>query len=398
MTVLRFPLIVLVVFFHAYTASVDLAGGGIAGSQQVDPVSAFVRIFVSKGFGNLAVPLFFLVSGFLFFQKYDGSWATYKEKLSRRVKTLLIPFLIWNFATYLVYFAGESIPATKVYFATKYWPPIRSFTALDYANAFFGFTVKFPMSYQFWFIRDLMVMVVLSPLIYLLLKRRAVAIPFLTIMLALWMTGYWPLVVPGSETLLFFIAGCYIASKNMDPTRPDPWIVPLGVGFGSLLLLVDVLMITTQTNPEVLRLIVNSMMLFGLPFAWGLTKWAVDRPKWRSPLERLAEASFFVYAAHEPLLSILRKVSFRLIQPHSTVSELLLFFLVPIAVIVFLVAVYTILNRALPRFTAVITGAEGRQWRAKESQGNPAQAGSPKTEGGEAVTLRPSLETESMSR
>ena len=121
-------------------------------------------------------PLFFLVSGFLFFQKYDGSWATYKEKLSRRVKTLLIPFLIWNFATYLVYFAGESIPATKVYFATKYWPPIRSFTALDYANAFFGFTVKFPMSYQFWFIRDLMVMVVLSPLIYLLLKRRAVAI------------------------------------------------------------------------------------------------------------------------------------------------------------------------------------------------------------------------------
>ena len=189
LTVLRFPLIVLVVLFHSYTTSVDLAGGGIAGSQQVNPISAFVRIFISKGFGNLAVPLFFLVSGFLFFQKYDGSRAVYKEKLSRRVKTLLVPFLIWNFATYLVYFIGESIPATKVYFATKYWPPIRSFSALDYANAFFGFTVKFPMSYQFWFIRDLMVMVVFAPLIYLLLKRRAVALPFLAILFYLWMTG-----------------------------------------------------------------------------------------------------------------------------------------------------------------------------------------------------------------
>jgi peptidoglycan/LPS O-acetylase OafA/YrhL len=366
LTALRFPLIVLVVFFHAYTTSVDLAAGGVAGSQHVNPISAFVRIFVSKGFGNLAVPLFFLVSGFLFFQKYDGTWATYKEKLSRRVKTLLVPFLIWNFATYLVYFLGESIPATRVYFATKYWPPIRSFTALDYANAFFGFTVKFPMSYQFWFIRDLMVMVVFAPLIYLLLKRHAVAIPFLAIMLCLWMTGYWPLVVPGSETLLFFITGCFLASRNADLEALDRWTVPLGLGFVSLLLLLDLLMLLTQTNAELLRLNVNTMMLFGLPFAWGLTKWAVERPRWRSALERLAESSFFVYAAHEPLLSIFRKVSFRLIQPRTAASELALYFLAPISIIVFLVMVYTLLHRALPRFTAVITGAEGRQGRAKE--------------------------------
>ena len=44
-----------------------------------------------------AVPLFFAISGFLFFQKLETwSWPVWKQKIRSRVRTLLIPFIIFN--------------------------------------------------------------------------------------------------------------------------------------------------------------------------------------------------------------------------------------------------------------------------------------------------------------
>lgn len=56
-----------------------------------------VRILFSLGLCQVAVPIFFLISGYLFFVRLE-EWDTgiWTGKLKKRIKTLLIPYLIWN--------------------------------------------------------------------------------------------------------------------------------------------------------------------------------------------------------------------------------------------------------------------------------------------------------------
>jgi surface polysaccharide O-acyltransferase-like enzyme len=198
---LRFPLIVGVVFIHNYASAVHLAQGGAIGLAHGSVWVEFVRFFISQGVARVAVPLFFLISGYLFFYG-EWSWSRYIGKIERRASTLLIPFLFWNLLTLAVYATVQSIPQTAVYFAGTAWPPIRSFTLLDYINALFGITVANPISYQFWFIRDLMALVVLAPAIHFLLAKR-LALPFILALLCLWFTYTWPVLWPSVEATFF---------------------------------------------------------------------------------------------------------------------------------------------------------------------------------------------------
>ena len=54
-------------------------------------------IYLCKVICPVAVPTFFFISGYLFYkglQKWDyGIW---KSKMVKRIKTLLVPFVIWN--------------------------------------------------------------------------------------------------------------------------------------------------------------------------------------------------------------------------------------------------------------------------------------------------------------
>lgn len=50
---------------------------------------------------RICVPLFFVISGLLFFK--DGfSRMIYKRKVSTRKRTLILPYLIWNFFGFLL--------------------------------------------------------------------------------------------------------------------------------------------------------------------------------------------------------------------------------------------------------------------------------------------------------
>lgn len=69
---LRFPLIVGVIFIHAYHAQVGFSSG-IAGVGNSGFISEFVRSLISQGIARVAIPLFFVMSGyssFLWFARW----------------------------------------------------------------------------------------------------------------------------------------------------------------------------------------------------------------------------------------------------------------------------------------------------------------------------------------
>lgn len=81
--------------------------------------------------------VFFWISGFLFYYKFD--WNKIIDKFKRRFFTLIIPFIIWNTITYIFYLIIYRIDIFKM-------EPL-IFTIRDYSIAIFNSTYS-----PLWFV------------------------------------------------------------------------------------------------------------------------------------------------------------------------------------------------------------------------------------------------------
>jgi surface polysaccharide O-acyltransferase-like enzyme len=346
LNLLRFPLIIGVVFIHSYNSTVGLSGGDV-GVSQPGLVVDFLRNFISQGLARVAVPLFFLMSGYLFFYGFKWSKESYWAKLRTRIRTLLIPFLFWNIATLLVFALAQSIPATQIYFSGKN-PRIEGFSSFDYLNAIIGLTGD-PIAYQFWFVRDLIILVLLAP--FVSITNKVAPFPFLSIVLMCWLVQSWPVLAPSSEASLFFSLGAYLGSRERN--------LFVGDKFGKIIVLLYVTLVTFDAFSinESFNLYLHKLgIILGILAALFLTKPVAKTQSLRTLLLRLGSASFFVYATHEPLLMILKKVLYKVISPDTSYLILALYFFIPIVILVFTVVVYFVLAGLAPRFVSIVTG------------------------------------------
>lgn len=88
-----FPLLsaLMVVGIHSYNA-------GVSGAS---PAASYLEGFLAHGLFTAAVPVFFILSGYLFFRNTESvSDVVVKQK--KRARTLLIPYLAWS-AFYYVF-------------------------------------------------------------------------------------------------------------------------------------------------------------------------------------------------------------------------------------------------------------------------------------------------------
>lgn len=346
LNLMRFPLIVGVVFIHAYSNTVGFAGGEI-GVSQPNFIVDFVRNFISQGVARIAVPLFFLTSGYLFFAGFEWSKERYALKLKSRTKTLLIPFLFWNITTLIVIALAQTIPATQTFFSGNS-PLISTFNVFDYFNAIFGFT-RPPIAYQFWFIRDLIILVLLVPVINVVIKF--VPLPFLGVVLFYWLIGSWPVSAPSSEALLFFSVGAYLGSAKKSLFYFDDFGLII-VGLYLAIVTIDTITVSQWFNPYLHKI----GIVLGVSGALFSTKLVAQNEKIKFLIARLSGVSFFVYAFHEPLLTILRKVSYKMTLPESSFTILFLYFLIPTITIIFSIVAYRGLACVAPKFVSIVTG------------------------------------------
>lgn len=92
---LRFPLAILVVFVHSFGADVDVSelhASGLTGLAVYD----YIRLFFSVVIARSAVPIFFIISGYLLFLKVEEYNKTvYVSKLRKRWHSLVVPYFSW---------------------------------------------------------------------------------------------------------------------------------------------------------------------------------------------------------------------------------------------------------------------------------------------------------------
>ena len=92
---LRFPLTVGVVFIH-FGLSKGLNIHGVKQGLENPDWYFFIIKLISETLARIGVPLFFIISGFLFFYRNDFSKDVYRKKLRTRFITLFVPFVLWN--------------------------------------------------------------------------------------------------------------------------------------------------------------------------------------------------------------------------------------------------------------------------------------------------------------
>lgn len=110
---------------------------------------------------EVCVPLFFVISGFLFFRNAPNKVGVdfFVGKWKKRVFSLLIPYLIANCVAFACYWA-----------ANRFAPDMMSgFFGDDWRNPIFVFWTG-PINMSLWFIRDLIIACIVAPLVWLLVR------------------------------------------------------------------------------------------------------------------------------------------------------------------------------------------------------------------------------------
>lgn len=104
--VLSFFLVVLVVIVHAYNTNIQTDPEGL---YAISGLNGFIQEFFCQGLNRIASPLFFIISGFLFYVNLTGQPSDFFRKLKKRFFTLIIPYLFWSLWGLVFYLALQSV-------------------------------------------------------------------------------------------------------------------------------------------------------------------------------------------------------------------------------------------------------------------------------------------------
>lgn len=345
---LRFPLIVGVIFIHAYTGN-SVIDRNIMTSDNY-PFVFYISNLFSEVLARVAVPIYFFISGFLFFYKTDCFNRTiYFNKLKKRFKSLLIPYIFGNILMFLVYFYVLKAPLFSHFFNTPEESP-------NFIKGLIGLPAEdggiYPFVHPFWFIRDLIVCVIISPVLFLIItKTRHIGIVLLGIG---WYIGceipYIGIRGFSAVAIFFFSLGGWFSchKKNFLITAKElKWLII----FYPMIIVLDLLTKGQMYNIYIYKL----GICIGIIFWFLIASFLIERIHIKS-IPFLTSASFFIFAIHEPW--ILPQVSKLLsyYHPNSEISVVFLYFSSVFLALIISAGLYYILIKIVPRFTLIITG------------------------------------------
>lgn len=338
LALIRFPLIVLVVFYH------NEAGGEFTRILQGAPVFSFIVDLIANGFAGIRVPTFFLIAGFVFFTNFRPTVGWFRVKISSRARSLLIPLVLWSALWMLIFAVVQRVPATASFLSGKsVWSaPIADFSLLRIAQALLGPSSQLFL-YHLWFLRDLFILVLFTPVIYFLIKATRGWITF--VLLIAWAAGVANNLV-SSDGLLFFVVGCQLAVSGTSVFFTDR-LGPYAIACWIVLKALDPISSPWLFKPWV---------LCGVVVVFYLSGWLSRAPAISGFLTRAARYSFFVFVAHEPLLTIVRRLYFKAWAPQTPSDLFAAYFGVVLLTLILLLAFFKLAERLAPSILHVMTG------------------------------------------
>jgi len=326
--------------------------------------TTFIEYFLANGIFRFRIPMLFIISGFLF-ALHD--YRPYKERTNKRLRTLLLPYLIWSAVGFAFTYVLELFPYGEHLIANSHIVQIDDQRMLLHDYRWYEMLFRWillPVPYQLWFIRVLLIYNVAYPAIRWCVMHKTGRWIFFGIASLMWL-GTAGFVFFEGEGLLFFSLGILIQKTNFDIDKPKSGLNPLvwGVVFVGISALKTFLafkgepLLGNAIFP--ILAIMHKLVIFsGLVAAWyGCNKmvaWCMEQ-KWFVWLSAFA---FMIYALHAPLVAYATEAVFP-VAGHLPYYRMLTFIFLPLAIITMSVAFGALLRNLFPKVYGILTGGRG---------------------------------------
>jgi len=279
--------------------------------------------FLQNGIFRAGVPVLTLISGFLLFGA--NADLRYLSLLSRKVRSLFIPFMVFNL--------GHILLQIILRIATGKWlgDDLLNQGIDEWWNSLFGIWSP-PENEPLHFLRELIVLIILSPLFGILL-RKAPVVGFVAVALFFLTNSDGYLTNRSDMPVEFYVGGLAAIYK---------WNLKALDRFRYVSLLVFCLLCALVT---ILKLADVTWLRLIAPFlVWSASSCLVDTRigRW---LASLSMYSFFLYLTHAPLMRIIW-IFFQKAFPSVPVP--LFTSIAPFAVAVICIGLYKLLNALVP--------------------------------------------------
>lgn len=298
---LRLPLIVLVTYAHSYGGVAE--GYSLIGSGW-DSYEV-LKIVVSQTLVKVAMPTFFVMSGYLFFANVEKfNKEIYQQKLWRRIKTLLIPYIIWN-----LLMAAK----LKMFSLSIFWTP-----------------ANMPL----WFLRDLMIVSLLTPIIYIGVRKLGYWL--FVLLLPIYLTGIWA-IQPGLNpyAICFFTFGAYLSIQKINLIET---CLKLEKSAYTLTIVLALAMILSYPSIAY-SLLLLCFRVVSVMAAFCLAYRIFSRTDKRIP-KTVCDASYFIFLAHYVFFFSLIDDTFFSLFGMSTPSLCIHYLLCPLLKVAIFIATY----------------------------------------------------------
>ena len=189
---MSFILSLMVVWVHS--ENVDLFLGEIGRESLVYRL----EFFFAQTLGQIAVPGFFMISAYLFYRNFQFSKTVSKWK--SRCKSLLLPYVLWNILYYLGYVVVTRLSFVKKIIGKE--PVAFGLKELFQAVAYYKYNPVF------WYLFQLLLLVVLAPFLYWIICRKWSGLLWLLLLItALWKNVSLPIL--NLDALFYYSAAGY---------------------------------------------------------------------------------------------------------------------------------------------------------------------------------------------
>lgn len=151
---------------------------------------------------EITSPVLSMISGYLFFYKTKEHF-NFVKKLKARFHSLVVPYVVWTVAFFLIFFAMKEVFFTV--FHTTYWyGPILSINVTNLVATFVN-----PPLINFWYLQNLIFIIPFNFIFYYLLKNRYVFILFFISIVAIY-SFKWFSIYFQPRFLPYYLLGCFL--------------------------------------------------------------------------------------------------------------------------------------------------------------------------------------------
>lgn len=355
-----FICIAMLVFVHGYNLN-DTYLRPFSPVQEPLTFTTWFEYFMANGILRFRIPLLFLISGYIFAMQDKKP---YGERIGKRAKTLMLPYIIWSGIGIGLTLLLEQFPVTARAVADARLDQLgdpRPYSEMGPKDLLLRWTLV-PVSFQLWFIRVLFVYNVLYPVFRWLVRK--IPAPWFLVTFILFVLNFNLMYILEGQGLLFFTLGIWLNKTEFSLSRepgwfsqPLAWLFFIGISVIKTFMAFE---LEPYSNAAVwtMTLLYSASVVAGIMAVWyGLDKavrYLVSK-KW---FTRISSQSFVIYGLHVPLVFYLTRL-FYIYLDGFIYYRLFTYLMAPFLTLVFCIGFGMLLKSTLPGLYRVMTGGRG---------------------------------------